>query len=336
VTVSAVVRPEQLRRRAGGPGARLTRALAFAAVPILAIESWTVGAWLIDGPHSITKFRDTSSVSWYAAHTLEAINVIASVAVIVHLVRDCRRQRRLFTFDVMFCIAGATMFWANSACNFFQPTFLVSSNFVNLNNACGYIPFISNHNCAAAPDPTLFLGTMETFCILGLSMIAANLARRAWLRWPTITPRRMTLSVLAGGVLVDLLLEPLSIRLKLWDYPAPGWMSMHLDGLTFPVLEVFAGGLWFGALMAVRVITDSERRHLVERGLDDIGSPALRRGVSMLALYAFFQLVIWVVASVPLWTISNSEPSYAPIPKHIVNGVCDAPGRPAVTGIACP
>jgi hypothetical protein len=47
----------------------------------------------------------------------------------------------------------------------------------------------------------------------------------------------------------------------------------------------------------------------------------------MLALYAYFQLAIWLVASMPLWFIGPYEPQWKPnIPPDIVNGICNVPG----------
>src|SRR5438874_6380622 len=92
--------------------------LAVAAVPVLCLQVWTVTAWLANGPRQVTEFRDRTSASWYAAHAVEAAILVVAVAVIVHLVRDVRRQGRLLTFDVMFCLCGATLWWADEALNF--------------------------------------------------------------------------------------------------------------------------------------------------------------------------------------------------------------------------
>jgi hypothetical protein len=299
------------------------------AEPILVAESWTLGSWLADGPHQITSFRNTHSTTSYAAHTLEALTALAAIAVLVIVVRDCRRQRRLLTFDVMFCLAGATMFWADSACNFFQPTFLFSSDFVNLNNPCGHMPLVVNPDCGGAPDPTLWLWLVETFGILGAAMLVGRLLQRISSRRGGLSTRRLIAYALASGIVLDLLLEPAMIALGLWTYPAPKFMSLPLGGdLRYPIVETFAGGLWFGSLIAIRAVKDDRGRALVERGLDHL--PARRRrAVSMLALYGFFQLSIWCLASIPLWFYGPYEPAWHNTPASIVNGICNVPGSTA-------
>jgi Spirocyclase AveC-like len=304
----------------------VTQTLALIGLPILLIEADTLGRWLADGPHQITRYRSHGSSTWYAAHTLEALTALASLFVVAIVVRDCRRRRRILTFDVMFCLAGATMFWADSACNFFQPTFLVSSDFVNLNNPCGHMPLVVNPDCGGAPDPTLWLWMVETFGILGAAMVVGSLLRRVAARRGGLSTGRLVGVALLSGIVLDLLLEPAMIALGLWTYPLPKFMSLPLGhDLRYPLAETFCGGLWFGSLIAVRTVRDDSGRTLVERGLDHL-TIRRRAAVSMLALYAFFQLSIWCVASMPLWFLGPYEPAWHHTPADIVNGICDVPG----------
>jgi hypothetical protein len=325
-TVRATDAPSTSRARRWS----LTHTLALLGVPILVAEAYTLITWLAAGPHQITRYRTTHSTAWYVAHSLEALTGVAALVVLAIVIRDARRARRVLTFDVMFCLAGATMFWADSACNFFQPTFLVSSDFVNLNNPCGHMPFVVNPDCGGSPDPTLWLWTVETFGILGAAMVVTGLLRRVAARNPRISNARLVGYALLSGILLDLLLEPVMVALGLWTYPAPTFMSLSLGrDLHYPVIETFCGGLWFGSLIAVRAVRDDRGRTLVERGVDHL-SVRRRRAVSLLALYAFFQLSIWCVASMPLWFVGPYEPQWTPnIPADIVNGICNVPGSTA-------
>src|SRR2546428_5811405 len=81
--------------------------LALIGIPILFLNVWTVIAWLADGPRQVTQFRDRHSASWYAAHTYEGLYIVASIVVLVYVIRGCRRERRVLTFDVMFLLCGA-------------------------------------------------------------------------------------------------------------------------------------------------------------------------------------------------------------------------------------
>jgi Spirocyclase AveC-like len=311
-------------------------ALAVIALPILFLNVWTVVAWIADGPRQVTEFRQPDEASWYSARALEGIVLAVSIAVLVLVVRDCIRQRKILTFDVIFCLAGATMFWVNWICNLFQPVFSISSQFVNLNNPCGHIPGMINPDCGRAPDP-IFVFFIETFGILGAAMVVGKLVSLGRARWPHFSTKQWVGVVLGSGLLLDLSFEPLAIALHLWYYPTPDWMpSIGLGGgLRYPFLEMFAAGLWFGALMALRVFKDDRGRTLFERKLDG-HTKLTRQTITLLATYAYFQLIIIFVAGAPFWLMGPYEPPWPQLPKHVVNNLCDAPGVEGTRYGPCP
>ena len=154
-------------------------------------------AWLADGPRQVTEFRDRTSASWYAAHAVEAAMLVVAVALIVHLVRDVRRQGRLLTFDVMFCLCGATLWWADEALNFWVPAFLPSSNFVNMNNPLGHMPGMINPDIGRAPDPLLFTIPLESAGMLLGVWLLCWLAGRIRQRRPQISTAKLLLVLFA-------------------------------------------------------------------------------------------------------------------------------------------
>jgi hypothetical protein len=48
-----------------------THTLALVGAIIGLHEAWTLVAWLADGPHLVTEFRDRSSASWYHRAALD-------------------------------------------------------------------------------------------------------------------------------------------------------------------------------------------------------------------------------------------------------------------------
>ena len=306
---------------------RITPAHVLAAVgiPFLIWEGWTVVAWLADGPYQITQFRDRDSASWYAARVFEGLVIVVSIAVLVYVVRGCLRARRLLTFDVMFCLCAGTVVNGDIP-NLIQPTFMNSSNWVNLNAMCGHMPFVVNPDCGRAPDPILFTGLLSLFGYLGLALVATAAVRWGRRRWPRTSTAKLVTLVLLGGVALDLVLEPaVMIPLRLWSW-APMPFSVHLGGgFRYPWIEALAGGLAFGMFVAVYAFRDDHGRTLVERGLDR-HSPRARKAISMLALYGFFQLGLWGVANMPMIALGFYQQQWPNLPAHIVNDLCDAPG----------
>lgn len=313
--------------------------LALIALPLLVWETWTVAAWLADGPRQITEFRDSDDVSWYAARAMEALAILISIAVLAYLVRGCRRERRLFTFDVMFCLASGSAVWLDMTANFFVPTFLPSSNWVNVNSMCGNMPLVVNPECGTIPHPILFLLLLYVFGILGVAILFQLGLNRARARWHRFSQSRMmvgVVAVFAASFALDLAFEPLSIALHLWTYPAPEWMSLGLGhGFRFPVLEFVAAGLWFGMLAALWIFKDDRGRTLSERGLER-HTPRNQRAIAMLAVYAYCQVAMLAAGVVPLWFFAPYEPAWPKYPAHILNNFCDAPGVSGTRYGPCP
>ncbi|MGH2556460.1 MAG: spirocyclase AveC family protein, partial [Actinomycetota bacterium] len=320
-------RGESALRRDQGVGARRwswAQDLALAGVPMLVWEVWSLVAWLADGPYLITEFRDSGSMSWYAARVLEVVVLIACVAAIAWLVHGCRRQRRIMTFDVMFCIACVSIFWIDLGANFFVPVWLPSSNFVGINNVCGHIPFVVNPDCGRAPDPIIFsLGLYV--CFPGLAMLTGRVLRRVRERRPDLTNPQLLSRVILAGILVVVVIEwGFALPMRLWSY-APGPLTLNMgDGFRYPLVEVLGAGVWMGLLLALWIFKDDRGQRVVERGLD--GYPkAARTGITMLALYSLVQLITWGPGTAGLWVHGLYETAWPKLPAHIVNGICDVP-----------
>jgi hypothetical protein len=305
--------------------------LAIVGVPILLWELWTVIAWLADGPHQITQFRDTSSLNWYLAHGLEAITWIVALPMLVYVVRGCRRKREFLTFDMMFVLCGMSLTWTDAACNFFQPTFFASSNFINLNYMLGHMPFIVNPDAGRLPDPIFWGLGVEGGCMLALAVIAGRLISRARIRWPGISTAKLLGIMVLFAAAVELMLEIPAVAAGLWSYGAGP--SLPLGHFGYAWLELLGGtGVFF--IPALRVFKDDKGRSFLERGLERL-RPGVRKGVTMLAMYAVMQLLWGAVGNIVL----VGEP-YAPKPRHMpaytLNGMCDAPGTTGTRYGPCP
>jgi hypothetical protein len=330
--------PPKLARHGGSAKPRQwswAHALAVVGVPFLVWEIWTVVAWLADGPHSVTGYSNAGSGSWYGARVLEGSMILISVAVLAYLVRGCLRARRLFTFDVQFCLAAGTVVWADTGPNFFMPMFLASSNWVNVNGICGHMPFIVNPDCGRVPDPILFNFLSDFFGLLGLALVVAALVTRARTRWPGISNRKLFGMILVGGIVLDCIMEgAVVIPLRLWTYNAPLSIPMG-GGYRYPLLEMFVGGLFLGLIVAMRVFKSDRGETLVEQGLDR-HPPRARTAITMLALYGFVQLVTWIPGTLPMLPLSFYQPEWKDLPGHVVNGVCDTAGLSGTRYGACP
>ena len=298
--------------------------LAVIAVPILIHEVWSVTAWLLDGPFQVTEYRDRNHPTWYAAHAIEAAAVLVSIIVLIYVVRGCRREQTLFTFDAMFCMAGATLFYVDGSINVLGPTFLQSSQFVNLNNICGYMPFVVNPDCSRLPDAILLYFLLETFGFLGIAIVVQKIVSR--LKRPHWSKLQLFGFVMAIGILLDLLIEVgYMIPLQLYSYGNLRGPVTTIAGVMYPWWVLIPNGIFFGAYVCIRNFKDDRSLTLVERGLERY-SPRKRIGLTLLALYGAFQLVFWGL-SIPWWIANFYQGRWpANMPAHVVNDVCNAGG----------
>jgi hypothetical protein len=251
--------------------------------------------------------------------------IIGSIAVIIYLIRGCRRQRRFLTFEVMFCLAGATLHWANFGINFFQPIIMASSNFVNLNASCGHMPFIINPDCGRAADPVLFFFLMGAFMIPGEVFLATWLLNRLNARWPDFSLTRLWTMLAALGVVIALLEIPI-LLLGFYAYGGPQWMSLTFGpGAQYNLVILLQATVCNVAMIAFYYFRNDKGERIVERGLDQY-TPRRQRLLTLLTVYVWVQLATWIPGTLPVAVVSFYQDGWPKLPAYLVNDMCDAPG----------
>jgi hypothetical protein len=303
--------------------------LAVGALPFLFLEAWTLIAWLMDGPHQVTMYRSHDhGLEWWGARITETAVVIISLIVMTKIVRDCLRQRRILTFDVMLCVSTALMIWGCGGLNIFQPNFVYTSEFVNLNDPCGHLPFVVNPDCGRLPFPLIFLGLLFTFGLPGIAMLVnAVVVRPARRRWPDLSNAKLLGLILVSTAVISLA-EPLAIiPLHLWSYPGGPWaIRLGGDAWRWPIFPEYAVFILFAGLpAALRNLRDDRGHNALERGLDR-HRPGIRTLLTFLATYTAIQLVLWIPGTMPDWILGWRATEWAKLPLSVNNGLCDQPG----------
>jgi hypothetical protein len=310
--------------------------LALIGAPVLVLQVWTIVAWIADDAHQVTQFRTPHSVSWWAARAYEGVGILIFVGVGQQVLRQCLREKRL-TFDGMFLLTGMTMFWSDLGINAFGPAYLMSSNFVNLNNPLGHLPGMVNPDIGRAPDPLLFTIPLESAGVLLGAWLIGWLAGRLRARNPELSTPKLLLRLFGIGLLLDLVLEVPIVALGLWTYPAPSWSAIPLGshGSLYPAFEWLSGGMVFLFAGALRLFRNDRGQTIVERGLDHL--PRTRAGaISLLATYACIQLIAW---GPPTWidlAYVPYETQWHQTPQYLLNDACDAPGVTGTRFGPCP
>jgi hypothetical protein len=309
--------------------------LAAAAVPLMIYNVWTVVAWLADGPHEITRFRTGEHTrDWYGARILEGAVVLISVVVLYKIYQGCRQQRRLWTFDMLMLLAGASTWWANGVTNWFNPTWIPSTQFVNVNDPCSYMPLIPNTDCGLIPYPWLFLLCVESTLLVGFGMMMSWVLAKVRPRMAQLSKPRIWAILLAGGV-ACFLGEPLVIiQTGAWIYPGTP-ISMQIGPAEYarypPFPELLIASSFLALAGGLRYFKDDQGRTVVERKLEH-HSPRAQKVITFMALYLLAHVNLVGVATIPLWPMSFHQTPWPVLPATLNARLCDQPGGVTDTG----
>jgi hypothetical protein len=318
-------------RTSRSPPWRAAQYLAPIAVPLLAYQAWTLASWLASGPHQVTAYRQTGSASYAWAWVIQAFFIAGTSILILLLVRQCRRQRRL-TFDALLFIGlAATVFW-DTFVNFVQPVWFYSSNWVNLNAWWGHAPFVLNRDAGQVPFPLLALALTYPFFVFDARMLC-RVMRAAENRWPGISRARLAGICLIPALAIGALYSMANILTHLWSGPGMPFAILHGDHY-WSTGEFLYIGLWSTTLACLRYFTDGQGRTLTERTPGHYGARR-RTLVRVLATIAFCNLSVIGWETPLIFTGFYAKP-YPNLPRSLSNVACNTPGNTGSAYGACP
>lgn len=299
--------------------------LAAAAVPLLAYEAYAVVGWLADGPFQVTAERTGSGRSWTAARVIEVLVVLSVAGFVVKGVRDHRREGRL-TVDALLIIGMSSAAFWDPIYNWFAPVWLYSSDWLNVNDWFAHAPGIVNPDAGQMPWPIVIVIVGYPLWGVGFAIVI-DLAMR---RLRRARPHLPTAALVAFGYAVAWLLtwSSFSVFQELELMGAPGF-RFSLLGDSASAGAAFSGATAFWGLGLVRHFCDAEGRAAFQRG-------TRRPVVEVFAAVTTVQAIVvlgWGVMTAP-FTLHSSP--YPDLPRHLVNGLCDAPGTTGTDYGPCP
>jgi hypothetical protein len=298
--------------------------LALIAVPLLAIQFWTWGAWLLDGPVQLTKYRDTSLSSFKVAIGYQVFAWIVMIAILRGVYREVRRERK-WTLDAMFCVAGLLTYFWDPLSNLAQPLFMYSSQWVNLADWTGYVPFNKYPDGGRLPEAVAFTPCFYVIGFLTASRIMHWVVERVRSRRPELSNRQAFLVMWLVGGLFDAAFEVPLYLTHLWAYPGtPDVGILAHSGQKYPLSEFIIAGFGIASFAAIRNFKDDKGRSLVERGMERFNARR-RTFLSQLALVGAFN-GIFLVLSIIFAVLGLFAGPVKAMPDHLINGSCDAPG----------
>jgi Spirocyclase AveC-like len=293
-----------------------TAARAFAVFGVINVAyiAVTLVRWLTAGPTQIHAHRDTHTASFWAAQGYLVTVSVVAVLLLIRVVRECRHQHRL-TVDAQLLIGGATALFWDPFGNFFQPAFMYSSNWINLNTWAGDAPLVVNQNAGAMPQP-VFIMLVYPFGLLAFSIFTTWTMRTAARLRPNWSGARLIAVCAVAGTLGGVALEAPMFLLHLWSLPgSPAQLSLFDNTHRYAMVEILTTGMVFAGWGAVRYFRDDQGRAFTERGQGPLGSTLAMIGWCC-ALLLVLQLIVNFFAF-------HASPYPTGFPKHLVNDLCD-------------
>jgi uncharacterized membrane protein len=249
------------------------------------------------------------------------------VAFSLIVVRPWVREGQLTTTGMLY-ICWLTLFFQDPMMNYTSPTVLYNSYMVNLGTwTLGSTPGWTSPHGNNLPEPLLLI--IVGYTIIGYSLCFPVLAIlnkvKEWA--PQLSKFRLAILGILILIALDTLFESLLLRTGVYAYPGGIHAITLFAGKTyqFPMTEgIFYGGLTIGATMVLLLYRDDRGQTFVERGLDKLQISSLgKQWVKFLALFAYVQISMLVVFSIPMqWFATHSGAYPSGYPSYMINGLC--------------
>jgi Spirocyclase AveC-like len=305
----------------------------FGCVAIYSVISWMTSPDFTPTPTGVTPIP--SFIIWgnNIQQVGEAIGVILVLYYVV--IRPWWRAGHI-TLDGTIVLAGAGVYWWDPIPNYFGPQVSYNSALLNRGSWSSHVPGWVSANGSRMPEPPLYAGLWYPIGFILIAILISFVMRTAKQRWPKMGNSSLILIALAVGMVLDLILEVIYVRLGTYVYPGAYKPLTIFYGhyYQFPLLCAVFSGLSFGIIGALRYFTNDKGQTFVEGGIAELRVlPWQRHVVRFLAIYGLFNVCCVLACSQYWWTSAHEQPWPKDILErsYFMNGICGAG-----TDVACP
>jgi hypothetical protein len=293
----------------------------------LAWYCWT--AWVVSGDFTTNTIGRGQEPDWYVnlMRGWEVFALVVSIAILWWFVARPKLKTGRLSFDGLFVLGCAMMFFQEPWINWTSLQFLYSSTSVNFGSWLGHIPGWSSPNPELVPV-SAWAGTAYLWLVAIPALTGAWLMRRLRTRDPAIGRWKMIALTYLAFCVFDLVLESFITRTQLFSY-----------GSVVPELSIFAGTdhqfplyetvFWAGTYTVLTCLVffrDDQGRSLPERGIEklQIGSARLTTFARYLAIMGVCQLAILFTYNIPyqLMALHSEMPKVFVEREWRTAGVC--------------
>lgn len=304
----------------------------------IAFAAYLMIRWIASGPEANTFGRDeVPTFMTVAARIWEIGGVTAYVALIWwFLVRPWRRTGRP-SLDGLLVASAATLFWQDMFVNYSQWWVTYNTTLINFGSWYGHIPGWIAPNADRYAEGALFGPPFYVYMVFPGLVVGTWVMRWSKRRWPTIGKAGQIGVCFAALVAIDIILEPMFMRIGLWSYPGAIRELCLFPGTyyQYPIYEGVIWGATWTAMACLRSFRNDRGETLAERGVSEIrGGGGRQTLLRFLAIAGVLNVMYLGICNIPYQFIGmNADPWPEDVTSrpYLTNGLC-GPG----TDYACP
>ena len=317
---------------------------AFGALCV-GVQVYVFGRWILSDNFTPSPSGPDPIPGWMslAAHLHEVVSVLMFlVCIYLFVVRPFRAERRI-PMTGMIVLAVPWMYWQDLAANYFNPTYVFNTAFVNRGSWYNFIPGWVSPNAERLVEPFLFTMTVNVWGVLLPAMMFVAVMRKAKARYPRLGTLGLWMVAFAVAFPFDLLLEGSWLRLGLYSFAGthPSLTVFSGHHYQIPIYEILFAGLYYAAYAAILYFKDDKGRTAIERGMDSIRVKPAHKG--MVRFFAFvgavnlimlvFNVAMAVIGVLPGFTWNSDVVLRR---SYLRDGLCGAGTTYACPGVNIP
>lgn len=293
----------------------------------LILQAYVYSAWIMSDKFRPILPGDSPIAAWnlMLLHVLQALCVVAAIALIMWVIQNYRREGRVTT-KVLFFIAFIFVFWQDPLANYFRMYFAYTSYLFNYGSWCEFIPGWIMPLGSNLPEPLLLspLAYITLVPLIAIGICATM--RKAKQKWPTIGTLGLLGIACVAGAAIDIIVEIAIVRSNIYLFPG----SIHSMTLwageiyQFPLYEGLFGAVVYTATAALWYFRDDKGYTWVERGCESIRSNTARVFLRLMAITAFINMAFLSYTAIIWFTTFQMDAVPTSMPGHILNGMCGA------------
>ena len=294
------------------------------------------GQWIL-GPHFKPAPTGADPIPSDTLILIRSLEVILPLLMVFfywkYLIKPWREAGHI-TWDGIFLLACATIWFQDPIDNYFNFTFAYNAHFFNMQSWAIYIPGWESPRQEHFAEPVFFMGAMFMWLFFGAAIFGCLFLNNAKRWWPNMGMPTQFFLLFLCFFAADLIAEVFLVRTTLFGYPGT-YHALSLWAGTpyqFPLYEPTGIASVCIAMTAIRYYRDDKGQSFMEKGLDRLNLKRRTKGLlTFLSLLAGIHIFTWITFFLPYTWFALKADSFPEMPSYLLMEICGE-GTP----YACP